>query len=56
MYGEVNGSSIVPPVVATGSVAVLPATGADVLTTLAIAVGAGLITWAALYYYKVWNR
>lgn len=55
MYGEVQGSSIVPPAVATGTVAVLPATGADVITSLAVAVGAGLVTWGAVYLYKVWH-
>lgn len=53
MYGEVQGSSIVPPAVAGGAVVVLPATGADFITSAALAVAAGLVTWGVIYFYKV---
>ena len=53
MYGEVSASSLVPPVIATGTAAVLPMTGTDVLTSLATAVGAGLVTWGVVYLYTV---
>lgn len=46
------GASVIPPVVATGTVAVLPATGVDFITTLAIAVAAGLVAWGSVYFYK----
>jgi len=52
MYGEVQGTSLIPPVVAGGAVAVLPATGADFLTSAAFAVAAGLITWGVVYFIK----
>ncbi len=51
MYGEVPVASIVPPVVATGTAIVLPMTGVDTLTNFATAIGAGLVTWAAVYLY-----
>lgn len=50
MYGEVQGTSVIPPVVAGGTVAVLPATGADFLTSAALAVAAGLVTWGVVYF------
>ena len=53
MYGEVQGTSVVPAAVAVGTVAVLPATGADFLTSAALAVAAGLVTWGAVYFLKV---
>lgn len=53
MYGEVPTSSLVPPVVATGTAAMLPMTGADTVMSLAIAAGAGLVTWGVVYLYTV---
>jgi hypothetical protein len=51
MYGEVPAANIVPPVVATGAAIALPTTGADGVTTLAVSVGAGLVTWGLVYLY-----
>lgn len=54
MYNESTLSfGVVPPLVATSTVAVLPATGADTITTLGGAVFAGLVTWAVIYLYKM---
>ena len=53
MYGEVPGGKIAPVVVGGGAVAALPTTGADTLTTLALGVGAGLVTWGVVYLYTV---
>lgn len=54
MYGE---PQILPavtgPLVTVGTAAVLPATGADFITTAATAVAAGLVTWGAVYFFKV---
>lgn len=44
-------SGVVPPLVTTGTIAVLPATGTDTITTLAIGVFAGLSAWAIIYLY-----
>lgn len=51
MYGEVTTTSLCPPVVATGTACILPMTGADTVTSLAVTVGAGLATWAIVYLY-----
>ena len=51
MYGEVTTTSVVPPVVATGTAVVLPATGADTLTSLAATLAAGLAAWGIVYLY-----
>lgn len=53
MYGEVQGTSVVPPVVAGATVTALPATGADFIVSAALAVAAGLVAWAVVYYYKL---
>lgn len=50
MYGKILGAT--PPVVALGTAAVLPATGTDFLTSMAITLGAGLVTWGTLYVLK----
>lgn len=44
-------SGIVPPIVTTGTIALLPATGADTITSLAVGVLAGLTAWAIIYLY-----
>lgn len=44
MYGEVQGSAVVPVVATAGAVAVLPHTGANTLVTIAGAVVVDLIT------------
>lgn len=46
-------SGVVPPLVTTGTIAVLPATGADTITTLALGVFAGLSAWAIIYLYTI---
>lgn len=56
MYGELPGTSVVPPVVAGATVVALPATGADFVTSAALAVAAGLVTWGVIYFYKVVRR
>ncbi len=38
---------------ATAAVTVLPNTGNDLLTQLALSVGAGLVTWGVLYAAKI---
>ncbi len=53
MYGEVQGTSIVPPVVAGATVTALPTTGAGFITSAAIAVAAGLVAWALVYFYRL---
>lgn len=53
MYGEVQGSAVVPVVATAGAVAVLPHTGANTLVTIAGTVIVGLIAWGVVYYYKV---
>lgn len=53
MYGEVQGSAVVPVVATAGAVAVLPHTGANTLMTIAGAVAVGLVAWGVVYYYKV---
>lgn len=50
MYENNSTTAIVPAVLGTGTAAVLPATGADVITSLAIAVAAGLVTWGVIYF------
>ena len=54
MYTDQSGGfgAAVPPIVASGAVTVLPATGADTITTLAGTVAIGLATWGALYMYR----
>jgi len=52
MYGEIPSTSVVPVVVTAGGVAVLPQTGASFLSSIALAVAAGVVVWGALYYYK----
>lgn len=53
MYGEGQGVTTVPAVVATGvGVTVLPATGMDSTVSLAMAILAGLITWGTVYYLR----
>lgn len=49
MYGEVQGTTIVPVVATTGAVAVLPSTGMDAVMSLALAVAAGLVAWGVTY-------
>lgn len=50
MYGEGNSvSTVAAPVVSGGTVAMLPATGANFLTTIAIALALGLIVWGLGY-------
>ena len=53
MYGENPTPVVVPIVAGVSTVAVLPATGADFLTSAALAVAAGLVTWGAVYFLKV---
>ena len=53
MYGEIQGSAVVPVATTVGAVALLPTTGADSVVTIAGALAAGLLTWGAVYYYKV---
>lgn len=49
MYGEVQGTSVVPVVATAGTVAVLPSTGMDAVMSLALAVAAGLVAWGVMY-------
>lgn len=52
MYGEVPGK--LAPVAVGGVAAVaLPTTGTDTVTSLAISVGAGLVTWGVVYLCTV---
>lgn len=53
MYGEIPGKDIVPPVLGLGAAAMLPTTGADILTSLAAGAGLGLVTWGVVYLYTV---
>lgn len=48
MYGETLGTTA-PAVVTLGTAAVLPATGSDFVTSLAVAFSAGLLTWGLVY-------
>lgn len=52
MYGEIPGTSVAPVAVTTGGVAVLPQTGVDFLSSVALAVTAGVVVWGVMYYYK----
>jgi hypothetical protein len=45
MYQKVLGASV--PAVATATV--LPNTGSSMIVTVALSLGAGLVTWGALY-------
>ena len=47
MYGR--GAGPIAAVLSAGTVAVLPATGVDFLTSLAVSLGAGLVTWGVVY-------
>jgi len=53
MYGEVQGTAVVPVVATVGTVALLPQTGANTLMTIAGALAVGLIAWGVVYYFKV---
>ena len=53
MYSQDVLGSTAPVVVTTGTVAVLPSTGADFITSAALAVAAGLVTWGVVYFVKV---
>lgn len=53
MYGEVPIASAVPPVIATGTAIVLPATGMNTAVSIAGTIGAGLATWAIVYLYML---
>jgi LPXTG-motif cell wall-anchored protein len=53
MYGDSNVLNTVAPVATTATVATLPSTGSnDTLLTIALAVAAGLATWAAIYFLQ----
>ena len=54
MYGQVLGACA--PVAAACAVAVLPNTGSNVWVTVAMSVGAGLVTWAAVYKLRTMGR
>ena len=47
VYQHVLGAAA--PVVTVGTVAMLPATGMNLLTSVAVSLGAGLVTWGVVY-------
>ena len=57
MYGEGNSvSTIAPPLTTMGTVTLLPATGADPVTSIAISIAAGLVVWGAAYLIQAIKR
>lgn len=53
MYnGSTTPADFVAPVTTLGAVTMLPATGVNNITSIAIAVFVGLVVWAAIYVYK----
>jgi hypothetical protein len=53
MYGHGAILGGVSTTLATGVVTVLPHAGGDLLSELALSVGAGLVTWGVLYASKL---
>ncbi len=45
--------NLVPPAAAVGTVAVLPNTGVESITTVAVALFIGLCVWAIIYFYRL---
>ena len=53
MYTQDILGTTAPVATTVATVAVLPSTGADFITSAALAVAAGLVTWGAVYFLKV---
>lgn len=53
MYGGIHASSLVPVAATVGTVAALPATGANTVVTIAATLAVGLLAWGIVYYFRV---
>lgn len=53
MYGENQVLTAVPVAAGVGAATMLPTTGAETLTSMALALAVGLVTWGVVYYYQV---
>ena len=50
MYNTGKGSGPIPAVLGASTAAVLPQTGMNTAVQIALAVAAGLVVWAAVYF------